>query len=544
MAKTTQTAKLALSLLTASSLTLTGCELFEDLGITEAPSSGVQFPPPTFDVSTDPEDPAPQPGDNTSNPPPDPVVDIDIEEGFIVNGGLTRTRDSLLSFEFITLNRNGIKVSFNHTCDGGVWEPYQRTKLIETPLTNRPVPISVRFRDFDNREGNCFRQSIVHDNLGPNINFTKYPLANLEEGSTAQIIADVTDDLSQVSEVTCALNGLQKPCFPGRNEVNITQLPVGDYTFSISSRDELGNSRQASVRWSVVSISRQITQLARLNDYRRVDILFVIDNSGSMEYEQRSMGQRTSNFLQVLRGLDYQIAITTTDPRNVTLGDGRFLPLRGYSNRFIIDSSMTESEAQTTLSSTLQRTETGSPEEQGIRAAYRTIDRYIANENNARAFFREGAQFAVVLISDEDESASTTKNDPEALVAHVASTFGGSKMFSYHSIITIPGDTACRGTDGYAYGHRYQQMSQLTGGVIGSVCAMDYAAQVTGIAEGIRDLLKTITLQCQPLAGRPITVRKDGVEVSQSFRVDGLNLKFDNELLPGDYSVTYHCLKD
>src|SRR4051812_4792872 len=45
----------------------------------------------------------------------------------------------------------------------------------------------------------------------------------------------------------------------------------------------------------------------------KVDILFVDDNSKSMAPEQQKMSERFSTFIQSLAGVDWQIAITTTD---------------------------------------------------------------------------------------------------------------------------------------------------------------------------------------------------------------------------------------
>src|SRR5690606_4781259 len=116
------------------------------------------------------------------------------------------------------------------------------------------------------------------------------------------------------------------------------------------------------------------------------DILIVIDNSGSMEYEQRNMAQRVSNFLSILQGLDWRIAVTTTDPTSTSktnsdktqpskVSDGLFLPIAGLNNQFYIDSTMNPVEAQTRLGNTLQRPETGSGSEQAINATYRVIER-------------------------------------------------------------------------------------------------------------------------------------------------------------------------
>lgn len=531
-------------LLLATTLTLTtGCLLIEDTGSSES-SSGGEIPlPGDFTVTDGNPVIPPSDGDNTTQPS-EPEPDF-IEEGFLIENGATRTAATEVELRLITLNRFEMKISTDRHCETGVWEPWTEYKTTPMPVLNGISTFAVQYKDWDGRITHCYRQTIRHDGNGPDILFTKYPSTSLEEGAAAELAVEVNDlDGGTVASVTCSLNGITKPCLAGRTEILTPQLPAGDYVFSVRATDDLGNESQNSVQWSVVGSTRRLSQGIRVNDYKKVDILMVIDNSGSMEYEQRNMAQRTSNLLSVIRGLDYQIAVTTTDPSHSTWGDGRLLNLTGVGGgQFLIDTSTAESTAQQRLSATLQRSETGSGKEQGIRAAYRAVERYNNNETRHRAFFREGAQFAVVLISDEDESANTAKNDPQKLIELVGTSFGGQKMFGFHSIITQPGDTACRSTHGYSYGDRYAMISQLTGGVIGSVCASDYSTQVSGVAQGIRDLLKTLTLQCEPLPERGITVQRDGAAVTGNYVIEGVNLKFDAELEPGDYTVEYSCLR-
>ena len=204
---------------------------------------------------------------------------------------------------------------------------------------------------------------------------------------------------------------------------------------------------------------------------------------------------------------------------------------------------MSPADAQYRLGMTLQRPETGSGSEQAIYATNRVIERGVAGNPVQRDFFRDGAHFAVVVISDEDESANGTKNDPQNLVSLVHSTFNGQKAFSWHSIITRPGDKSCLDGEGYSYGERYHQLSVLTGGLIGSVCESDYAGQLMGIANGIRQLVKTMTLSCPPLSQFPIVITKDGHPFGGVYTLAGVNLRFDAELPPGNYQVDYQCLK-
>ncbi len=468
-------------------------------------------------------------------------------EGFeILNlNSAGRTKDGFVNLRMITMDRNQMKISFDPSCSSGIWQEWEENKSFQIPtnLLNTRVRVSVQFKDFDNGIKECHVISFTHDNLGPAIIFKKYPSASILLGTDVEIQAEVTDDIAPPKNVKCIFQGTAQNCYAGLNDVKISQLPVGPYRFEVTAEDDLGNLSSSAVSWTVEVATVNVEQKITVNDYKKVDILFVIDNSGSMQYEQKSMASRTANFLSVLRGLDYNIAITTTDPVHKSLGDGRLIPLTNGGGKYLITSTMPEADAQTLLSQTLQRTETGSGAEQGIRSAYRLVERFKAGEAIPKSFFRDGAQFSVVLISDEDESDNTEKNDPLKLVQLISSTFNSQKRFNYHSIITRPGDTACRSTYGYAYGERYKTMSELTGGLIGDVCATDYASQVQDAAEGIRNLLKTITLNCVPVAQSGIIIKREGVLVTNTYRIEGVNLKFDQELLPGSYQVDYKCLK-
>ncbi len=55
----------------------------------------------------------------------------------------------------------------------------------------------------------------------------------------------------------------------------------------------------------------------------KVDVLFVVDSSGSMANERAALGSRLANFTSGLVGLDWQICVTSTDP---TREKGNLLP--------------------------------------------------------------------------------------------------------------------------------------------------------------------------------------------------------------------------
>ncbi|MBO9666154.1 MAG: hypothetical protein J7501_05020 [Bdellovibrio sp.] len=524
----------------ALSLNLVAC--LDNQGGSEVPSSNNTNN--NFDVETDPNNSGPSPTPSvTPTPAPSSLTYIVINKGEALTDSRSLNVD--LGSEFYA---NFVKISESSDCSGGTWGPFQGnegSQVVVSSKTNQSVPLSAQFKDVDGRVSDCVSSSIVIDEAGPQIIFAKYPSTTVEEGSDVEIVFTVTDDGAGVDSVTCEFAGVAKTCGAGSNTVKIPKMVAGTYTLAVSATDKLNHASGKSITFQVSSMYKQMVQNVGVTAANKVDILIVIDNSGSMEYEQKNMASRVKNLLSVIKGLDWQIAVTTTDPRDITLGDGRLVQLSGKKGQYILTSAMTDADAQATLGATLQRSETGSGSEQGIYVTYRAIERSLAASGGNVNFIRPDAQLAALVISDEDESANATKNDPQSLLNFISSTYKGQKAFSFHSIITRPGDTACKATNGYAYGYRYEQISKLTGGVIGDVCAADYAAQVQGIAEGVRKTLKTITLSCTPVVDslRSVTVLKDGQAYTAKNSLQGLNLVFDDMLPVGQYQVYYSCVK-
>lgn len=529
--------KRILSLLVIT-MTMSGC--ITDTGTTDTSSAGgaLSLPPPDFTVPP-----------VVATPFPVPTVepnDVRTQtQGFKI-ASVNPTKENFATLTITGVSWPWMKVGFDAHCADGELELFSRTKTIEIPASkrNRQLTISMMFDDGDSNSSLCYTAKLVHDNQGPTILLKRYPAPSINEGTAPEVEYEISD-LVGVAAATCGLNGIDKPCpAGGPHVVSMTQLSEGPYEFIIKAVDILGNESQASVPWEVVSTARRLAQSFEVKNQNKVDILMIIDNSGSMRYEQQNMAARTSNLLSVIHGLDWQLAVTTTDPDNKPLGDGRLVPIKNMpAGSYVLTSAMDESTAQANLASTLQRSETGSGVEQGILATYRALERSVAGDIPNKTLIRPEAQFAAVIISDEDESANGPKNDPHNLIQYIGDTFGGQKNFSFHSIITKPGDTACKNTYGYSYGERYKTLSDLTGGVIGSVCEQDYATQIAGIANGIRNLLKTMTLSCEPLAGKPITMTKDGQPFVASYTLEGLNVRFASELAAGQYVVNYSCLK-
>ena len=196
------------------------------------------------------------------------------------------------------------------------------------------------------------------------------------------------------------------------------------------------------------------------------DILFVIDNSGSMLEEQFALIQGFDGFIEALRGGDYRIAVISTDVDSV--GDvqraGRVsyawsneapyyrllleefstaacydttIPLGCFfgpepERRVVNSQTMTEAEQIEAFAKNADLGTCGSGRERAFDALMRAYEqRHECNQG----FFREEAHLVVIFVSDEEEAGMESpnqraqellmlKSDPTKI--RVATIVGGS----------------------------------------------------------------------------------------------------------------------
>jgi hypothetical protein len=461
----------------------------------------------------------------------------------------SQTQVTLQLFKAVSLL---MKVSPTVDCSCGSWESYSTSK--SWSLTPNAVnAISVQFLDPDGAPSACASVTILQDSQGPSIQMAADPNNNYRANSNQNFHLRVTDPGAGLQSVSCLLNNSPVSCNITSGQQTVITLPglkAGDFTFTVNAVDKVGVSSSNSLQFTMVPDVREMLTQYEVKQSNKVDLLMIIDNSGSMQYEQKNMAQRVGSMMNLLQGLDYKIGITTTDPSNSTYGDGRLVQMNGLSNgTFVLDKTVPLSTAQTVLGNTLQRKETGSGSEQAIFATYRALERYFDPNDKGphKGLFRSDAAFAALVISDEDESANNLKNKPENLVNFVKTKWPG-KPFAFHSIITRPGDVACKNTNGAVYGTIYKKLSELTGfgatggALIGDVCASDYAAQLAGIGSSIKEMVNIIELSCQPYGSSSIYVDLNGAAYNGSYQVEGKKLVFDQPLEVGKFSVKYWCL--
>lgn len=242
------------------------------------------------------------------------------------------------------------------------------------------------------------------------------------------------------------------------------------------------------------------------------DILFVIDDSCSMEDEQAALGPQLDSFLSYAntQGVDYQIAVTTTDVDNSgpTRRGGSYCPYNGGKRGQFVECDgqriITRSTANAaTLFNRIVTSlgSNGSGYEQGLEAAYLALSDPTINTWNA-GFLRPDAALAVILVSDEEDFSTRAVTFYSDFFKNIKG-FQNQGLFSFSSVIVLPTQNPSCSSGGASRGIRYAQVTQQTGGVTESICTANWGQTLANIGLNTFGLKRKFFLSSQPV---PTTV--------------------------------------
>lgn len=269
----------------------------------------------------------------------------------------------------------------------------------------------------------------------------------------------------------------------------------------------------------------------RQQNYDAVDVLWVVDNSCSMDEEQGQMRTNFASFISefVALSLDYQMAIVTTDMDN-----------RSQAGQFV-GSIMTPAtpNIETEFQRQANQGSGGSGDERGMDAVYAALTEPLRSGTNA-GFIRDEAALAVVVLSDEDDFSRIAD-------ATFQSWFQGLKAdaakVSFNAIVGDPttGGLFSGGCTDWAgstmlsasAGDRYVNMANATGGVWRSICYADYAETMQHISLTSAGMVTTFNLSETPTNFGLIQVWVGGVQWYYGL-YDGWTYDSSNN------SVTFH----
>jgi hypothetical protein len=386
-------------------------------------------------------------------------------------------------------------------------------------------------------------------------------------GSSTAVQYEVIIGSNHLHEVKCFIGPLNVQCSPEQDLIQLSMPEAGAYHFRVVATDTQGLSAQDHAQWSVFDRFIQKSKTVQVESTKnKLDILFVVDNSGSMQDRQAHLARRIGGFFERIQNLDWRVGIITTDPYLYDPISGRYNPLADGAliqypnNQYFLQRSDGLDFAREQFQKTIYRPEVGNGHERGIYNTYRAIERSQnpVNSVNQRLnrFFRSDAALVAVILSDEDETLvdgigrplpHQHKSDGVELMKLVRNTWGQNKLFQFNSIIVRPGDYDCLGPN-EKFGYLLDHLSQRSGGLTTDICAADYSHGLNAIGDGAVKLQTRFRLSCTPQGanelGQPMVEVHSTQGQIDDFVIEKDEIQFTESLPDGEYRINYLCPND
>ncbi len=252
------------------------------------------------------------------------------------------------------------------------------------------------------------------------------------------------------------------------------------------------------------------------------DVLWVVDNSCSMEEEQGKLGDDFSYFYSIINnaGVDYHLSTVTTDNA-------------GFTGVYTVIYPTTPNGAQVFEQNCNVGTN-GSWTEQGLKFGYDALVWARNNQAPNQNFWRDDAGLRVVYVSDEEDQSGSWSS----YLSYYQAMKANPDHVILNAIVGTDGYSAvtCSGLGGMAYpGTGYVDVANSTGGVLASICDNDWSTALTNLAWITINLADTFTLTYQAIPNT-IEVYVNHVQAIGGWSYDaGLNaVVFDPAYVPDD----------
>lgn len=312
---------------------------------------------------------------------------------------------------------------------------------------------------------------------------------------------------------------------PGTYQIYLTSNLSGYNTFV------LADPLEVIVGPAVVPLRHVTYNKTVLVTDNKVDILLVVDDSNSMSPENTKIAQRLQGFVNDLTAsnIDWQMCTTVTRAQDI-YGDGDLYwgASRNWvsyvaSPAWILKLGATDPYSIfTNTMAGIGAGWIGTDDERAIKAAF-----WHAEYAQYNTCYRPDASLSVIFLSDEDERSvggdasqvyyagelKPLESDdlPQSYVNKIKQSFGNDKRFSVNSIVVRPGDATCMASQDAGgakshYAYKYNELSHVTTGYTGDICANDYSVNLNYFKDRIVRNLSSVNLECAPVGNIAVNI--------------------------------------
>lgn len=297
----------------------------------------------------------------------------------------------------------------------------------------------------------------------------------------------------------------------------------------------LSSCGNSPVAFDLFEESESFAQAIKYN--QKVDILVVVDNSGSMADRQDALATALYPFIinMARSTFDFRLAVTTMD-----MSSG------GERGRFVGNPTVltkTTPSLSESFQNQIKRGVTGSDLSRGLEALESALSPGMLAGANA-GFWRDDAYLVIMFLSDEEDISSGSPSDYINFLNSVKPPFeDGSPSWVVHSVVVTEASAQCTTRNRFSsIGNRYMALSRASNGLEESICSPSLEAATTRIKKRILEQITEYRLQREPQVDT-IRVIVDGVLIPQdenngwTYHEEGYVIRFHGSAVPGENAV-------
>jgi hypothetical protein len=359
-------------------------------------------------------------------------------------------------------------------------------------------------------------------------NETNIEISNI--GDVDLIISDIDYFVSFPADMLLSINETINGPFPWTIPPSILKIitighepldELDDSAFlEIESNDPFTPIARAD-QDAIGYFSSSVTDEFEQEGITTADILFVIDNSGSMGIWQTALSDNFNSFISVfaITGVDYQIAVITTD--NAT-----------FRGPILTDATP---DLETAFTDQAVAGTYGSSYEKGLQFAEAATSSG-GDASPSSSFLRIDAKLIIIFVSDEKDWSP--KSDAE-YVSHFNSLKTSDSLIVTHAVVGDAPSGCSVTTSSWTdadYGEGYIEVSALTGGEFVSICSSDWGADLESLAQ---DSILNTSFELSDIPfEESIIVEVDGVSVTDwTYDILENSINFEGSYIPPTESI-------
>ncbi len=233
----------------------------------------------------------------------------------------------------------------------------------------------------------------------------------------------------------------------------------------------------------------------------QADILFVIDNSPTMDDDQANLFRNFPVMMDFLlqTGLDFRVGVTSTNK----VRGGKLYSAAGED--FITPSSADPTGEFVNMAQQIPRSPGAANNESGIATTFMALNDTAAN------FLRPGAGLHVVVMSDEDDQTGGNPITRTEFISFLQTLPQDPDAVTFSAIVCHRGDPCL--DNGGSVGDNYMAVSNAVGGVVWPINDNDYTDALQLLAMQAAGLRDEFFLTQLPVPGSvKVRVKEQGAE--------------------------------